>query len=405
MPFLWQLGLRNLLRNRTRTAITLLAIVFGVCGLILSGGFVRDIFIQLGEALIHSQSGHAQIAMAPIFSHGSRSPEKHLLTDAATLRQRVAADPAVADVMARIGFSGLLNNGRTDTAIIAEGVEPSHEAALGTHLRVVAGRLLEDRDAFGTMLGEGLARTLALKPGDRATLVVSTLDGATNTLDLEVVGVFQTFSKDFDARALRIPLSAAKELLATDGIAKLVIALRDTDRTDEFVARIAPTLPQGAAVRDWKALNDFYEKTVELYRQQFGFLQAMVLLMVCLSVVNSINMSLLERVWEFGTMQALGNRHRHVLTLVMTESAILGAAGATIGVALGMLLAATISGVGIAMPPPPNADVGYDAYIRIVPEVVIQSWVIGVIATLAAAVYPAWRATRITIIDALRARA
>ena len=64
MLALFRLARRNVLRQRTRTAMTLAAIAFGVIGLILSGGFVQDIFIQLGEAVIHSQSGHLQVAKA-----------------------------------------------------------------------------------------------------------------------------------------------------------------------------------------------------------------------------------------------------------------------------------------------------------------------------------------------------
>lgn len=401
----WHLAFRNLLRNRVRTLITLTAIVFGVSGLILSGGFVRDIFVQLGEALIHSQSGHAQIGSNAIFTSGSRSPEKHLLKNADALVEQLRNDPDVSDVMARITFSGLLNNGKTDYAVIADGIEPDREAQLGTHLRVIAGRMLKNDDTFGAMIGEGVASALQIGPGDRATLLVSTLDGAMNTADVEIVGVFQSFSKDFDARAIRLQLGAAQDLLLTPGVAKLVISLHDTVRTDAFVARIRATLPSGTTILDWRALNDFYEKTVDLYKQQFGFLQAMVLLMVCLSVINTINMSLLERGWEFGTMRALGNRNSAVIKLILLESAILGVVGASIGLLIGIALAALISGVGIPMPPPPNADLGYDAFIRIVPAVVAQSWTIGILATILAALYPAWRASRMSIIDALRARA
>ncbi|MDD3353116.1 ABC transporter permease [Zoogloea sp.] len=398
------LGFRNLLRNRIRTAITLGAIVFGVCGLIVSGGFVRDILVQLAEALIHSQSGHAQIGREDIFGRGSRSPEKYLIENHDALRSALKADPDVQDVMARISFSGLLNNGKTDYAVIAEGVEPDRELALGTHLRVLSGRMLKDDDRFGAMLGQGVAAALNLTAGDQATLVVSTLDGATNTLDIEVVGVFQSFSKDFDARAIRISLVAAQELLLTRGVGRLVVSLKQTEATDAFVSRVGPGLQGDLRILDWRILNDFYQKTVDLYRQQFGFLQAMVMLMVCLSVINTLNMSLLERGWEFGTMRALGSPSGAIVRLILFESFILGVVGATLGLLAGLGLALLISGVGIPMPPPPNADIGYDAYIRIVPAVLLQSWCIGVAATLFAALYPAYRSARVPIIDALRSR-
>lgn len=399
------LGLRNLVRNRTRTLITLGAIVFGVCGLILAGGFVKDIFFQLGEALIHSQSGHAQIGREAIFTYGSRTPERHLLDAPDALRERLRADPAVKDVMARITFSGLLNNGRTDYAIVGDGIEPDAESRLGTHLRLVAGRALTAGDTFGAMLGEGVADALQLGPGDTATLLVSTIDGAMNTLDVEIVGVFQTFSKDFDARAVRIPLAATQELLRTSGAGKLVVALNDTADTEQFVSRARGIVAgQDLVVLDWQQLNDFYGKTVELYRQQFGFLRIMVLLMVCLSVANTVTLSLAERIWEFGTMRALGNRNRTVVGLILAESSVLGTIGATVGIAAGIGVAVLVSGFGIAMPPPPNAEIGYDAYIQIAPDVIVEAWVTGFFATILASFLPAWRLSRVSIIDALRTR-
>lgn len=110
-------------RQRRRTAVTLSAIVFGVASLILAGGFVADVFVQLGEALIHSKSGHVQVGREGFFSYGSRSPEKYLLEDPQSDRVFVAGLPQVESVMARIQFSGLLNNGKTDLPVIGEGVE------------------------------------------------------------------------------------------------------------------------------------------------------------------------------------------------------------------------------------------------------------------------------------------
>ena len=66
----------------------------------------------------------------------------------------------------------------------------------------------------------------------------------------------------------------------------------------------------GLEVKTWLELNDFYAKTVKMYDVQFGVLRIIILLMVLLSVVNSVNMSVFERVGEFGTMMALGNRSR-----------------------------------------------------------------------------------------------
>ncbi|MCC6610763.1 MAG: ABC transporter permease [Burkholderiales bacterium] len=397
------LALRNVVRHRVRTAITLGAIVFGVVGLVLSGGFVHDMFRQLAEVIIHSQTGHIQVAKRGFFTFGSRSPEKYTIADPAAVEKTLAARPEVADVMGRVHFSGLLNNGRTDLSIIGEGIEPGKEAKLGTYLVIREGRALAAADAFGMLIGQGVADSLKLKPGERATILLTTAEGAMNTLDFDVVGVFQTFSKDYDARAVKIPLAAAQELLNTPGVNLVVVSLGRTRDTGASAAAIRAGIgAQGLEVKAWSELNDFYDKTVDLYDRQFGVLRLIILAMVLLSVVNSVNMSLFERVGEFGTMRALGNRGRDLFLLVITEGAVLGIAGALLGTLVGIVLAIAISAIGIPMPPPPNANLGYTARILVVPSVVASAFLVGFAATVLGSVLPALRVSRMPVVAALR---
>lgn len=383
--------------------MTLAAIVFGVMALILSGGFVQDVYHQLGEALIHSQSGHLQVVKQGFFEKGSRSPEQYIIGEPERLRSQIASQPGVSDVMARISFSGLINNGRTDWAIVGQGVEADKEAVLGSQLRITAGRQLGAQDSYGILIGEGVAQALKLQPGDFVTLLLNTPEGALNSLEFEVVGAFQSFSADFDARAVNIPLAAAQELLGTQGVNALVVSLDSTALTARVATAIDAALQgSGFEVKTWKSLNAFYESTVELYERQFGFLQLIILILVLLGVANSVNMSAFERVGEFGTMMALGNRRRDIHRLVMLENFVLGMIGGGVGVSLGVLLAFVLSAVGIEMPPPPNANLGYVAHIRVVPRVLALAFGVGLGATTLAALIPAWRVSRIAPVDALR---
>lgn len=394
---------RNVFRQRIRSAGTLAAISLGVAGLILAGGFVQDIFIQLGEAVIHSQSGHLQVARKGYREGRIRSPESFLIDRPDELKRVIDAEPGVNMTLARLGFSGVVNNGKRDLGIIGEGVEPSGEEKLGTYLKYIEGRPLRDEDKDGIVMGQGVARSLGLKPGDRVNLVISLAQGAVNTLDFEVVGIFQSFSKDFDARAIRIPLSAARDLMDNRSSHLVVVLLDATEDTDRVQASLKRKLEmQGFELANWRELSDFYDKTLKLYDRQFGVLRLIILLMVLLSVTNSVNMTLFERTREFGTMLALGDRPGTVFRLIMTESALLGTLGAVIGIVIGCLAALIISAFGIPMPPPPNANIGYTALIRLVPSEVFLAGLIGVVATSLAAVLPARRASRLKVVDALR---
>ena len=396
-------ALRNVFRQRVRSAGTLAAISLGVAGLVLAGGFVQDIFIQLGEAVIHSQSGHLQISRQAYREGRTRSPEAFLIEQPDQLKKTLQSEPGVQLVLARLGFAGVINNGKRDLGIIGEGVEPDSEAKLGTYLRYIEGRALADGDKDGIVMGQGVARSLGLKAGDRVNLVISLAQGAVNTLDFEVVGVFQSFSKDFDARAVRIPLSAARNLMDNTSAHLMVLLLDKTEDTDRVQASLRQALaPKGYELASWRELSDFYDKTLNLYDRQFGVLRLIILLMVLLSVANSVNMTLFERTREFGTLLALGDRQAGVFKLIMTESALLGAIGALLGMLLGCLAALIISAIGIPMPPPPNANIGYTAFIRLIPQDVLTAGVIGFVATCLAAVMPARRASRMPVVDALR---
>ena len=404
-PLLQRLAfaLRNVFRQRIRSAGTLAAISLGVAGLILAGGFVQDIFYQLGEAVIHSQSGHIQVSYQGYREGRTRSPESYLIDRPDALKAELANIPGVDFAMARLGFAGVVNNGKRDLGIIGEGVEPAAEAKLGTYLRYIEGRALSDGDRDGIVVGQGVARMLGLKIGDRVNLVISLAQGAVNTLDFEVVGVFQSFSKDFDARAVRIPLVAARELMDNTSAHLVVLVLNNTQDTEAVRYSLKKNVDLVKfEVTTWRELSDFYDKTIQLYDRQFGVLRLIILLMVLLSVSNSVNMTLFERTREFGTLLALGEKPRRVFELIMTESMLLGVIGAVLGVAVGCMTAWGISVIGIPMPPPPNANIGYTAYIRLVPLDVLTAGLIGFVATMLAAILPARRASRLFIVDALR---
>lgn len=400
---MFKLAFRNIFRNRLRTALTLAAIVIGVVAIIISGGFVEDVFVQLREATIHSRIGHVQIFRRGYIEYGRREPSHYMISQPKAVVDTVKSIPHVQAVMTRVNFSGLANNSRADLPIIGEGVEPDKEARLGTATTIVAGRALQGTDAFGAVVGEGVAAALHLRPGSFVTLMVNTSGGALNTLEYEVVGVFRTFFKEYDDRAIRISLSAAQELLFTQSVHSAVVLLDDTTATNAVTAIIRAKLePLGYEVKTWHELADFYQKTEALYRRQLGALQAIILVMLVLSVASTINMVIYERTGEFGTLLALGQRRHQIFKLVLLENALLGVFGSLLGLVMGVALAGMISGIGIPMPPLPGSNVGYTGTIRLVPWVLVAATLIGALAAIMAAVLPARRASRLLVVEALR---
>ncbi|MCL4743908.1 MAG: ABC transporter permease [Burkholderiaceae bacterium] len=396
-------ALRNLRRNVRRSALSLAAVALGVTGLALAGGFVEDMYVQLAERTIHSQLGHLQVTKSGYREQGAGRPEAFMIEQAASLRRRIAADPEVLATMGRIGFDALLAGERAELAVSVEAIEPDPEARLGTHLVSLSGRALAGDDRLAVMLGEGVAAQLRVAPGALLNLTAATLDGALNSYELEVVGVFRSISKDFDERTVRVPLALAQDLLQTEGVNTIVVQLRSTSATDATLARLAAPIGEaGMEIHAWQELSEFYRSVREMYAQQFGVLQVIALVLMVMGVVNSLNMTVFERTAEFGTMRALGNRGSFVFGLIVLESLLIGALAVLAATVLSLAGAAILSYVGIPMPPPPNSEAGYLARVLVTPQILAWAGSIGLAAAVVAGLAPAWRASSIPVVDGLR---
>jgi putative ABC transport system permease protein len=182
-----------------------------------------------------------------------------------------------------------------------------------------------------------------------------------------------------------------------------VIDLKHTADTDRVAAQLAARLdPSRYELKTWLDLADFYEKTAALFKRQFAFLQAIILLSVLLSVANSVNMTIFERTGEFGTLMALGTRRGPIFRLVIFENVFVGLIGSLLGIVLGIVLAGVINALHLPMPPPPNSNSGYAAGILLQPGLVLTAFIVGFLATPLTAVWPARRIARVPVVDALR---
>ncbi|VAV84917.1 LolE-like permease protein [hydrothermal vent metagenome] len=400
-----KLAFKNIFRNKVRSAITLGAIAFGCLSLIITGGFIEDTFTMMRESYIRSFLGHMQVYKQDFYEKGSATPYDYMIPDYKEISKKIKEVDGVSHVTPRLDFSGLLSIGETTISFIGQGIDPEGEALISTSVKMDKGQGLSAGDSFDTILGRGLAKAVGVEPGSSVIVVTNTISGAMNGLDLNVKGIFSTSSKAFDDRALRMPLKTAHRLLRTDQVQSLVVLLDKTEDTDRVKAALQKRFKEdgdGLEVITWYEMADFYNKTVELYNRQFFVLKLIIGIVVVLSIFNTMNMSVMERVGEVGTIMALGTRRSGVVRLFILEGLILGVLGGLIGVVSGYILANIISYIGIPMPPPPGATMSWTATIGVVPKVFVFVFVLAIVTSLFSSVYPALKASKLEISEALR---
>lgn len=400
-----KLAFLNLVRERKRAVIALAAIVVGVAGYLLAGGFIGWIFWAIRESTIDNGLGHIQVSAQGFRSAGRTDSGRFVIPVDSPQRDAIAHIPGVRVVGARLTVSGLASHGDTTVPFAAEGVEPGLDRRIATDL-VVDGDPLDPAAATGVVLGLGLARALNVTRGDKVTFITATASGGMSGVEGVVRGLFSTGVKAYDDLAVRMPLPMAQQLARVKGAQLWVIRLADTSLTDEAVKDVRQIVAgSGMEVRTWYELSDFYRKTVTLMSRQMAVVAVLIAVILVLGIANVLMMSTLERTREIGTMLAMGTSRRSVLRIHLAEGVLLGGAGAVLGVTAGILLAAAISWVGIPMPPPPGRNVGYDARIMLELPVIVNAILLAFASAAVAGVYPAWKASRMPIVDALRANA
>jgi putative ABC transport system permease protein len=362
MKWLW-FAVKNVLRNRRRSAITVVIAAVGTASLLVCGGFVQYVYALL-RRVAASDSGHVVLAHRDYFEEDEDVPMRHGLQDAPAVKARLEADPRVSAALPRLQFSGLLSNGENSAVFIGTGIDAAGEFRVrGSFLwEVTAGTTLEERprqdELPEIMLGKDLARQLRASPGSTLTLLATTTEGSLNAQDVRVRGIYTVGVPDLDRRAILVHLVTAQRLLLTDRVSTVSAYLRRLEDTDAMYAAMAELFP-GRALRTWREQAFYYRAVRALYNRIFGVLGAVIVVLVLFAVSNTLGMAVVERTREIGTFCALGAFPGQVTRNFVMEGLVMGAAGAAAGMVLAALVSLALDRSGVMMPPPPGYSVGY----------------------------------------------
>jgi putative ABC transport system permease protein len=406
-PITVELAVRNVFRNRRRTLITLGAMAFGAAAIIVFGGFVHSIYVGVRESTIRSQVGHLQLYRRGFSERGHVAPYDYLIADYPALRAELARMEHVRTVTARLGFSGLVSTGDTTTSFVGLGVEPDGERPLASLAVIADGQDLARDTPRGIVAGVGLARAVGVRPGDDVTLLTTTRGGAINALAVTLRGTWESSEKAYDDRFLRASLPEVQRLLDVEPgeVQSIVLLLDRTEHTalvHERVAALIAARGLDLEVKTWEDLALRYHQVRELFGRIFGVLTLIVGVMVVFGITNTMTMAIFERTREIGTIMALGTRRRRVVGMFVLEGMTLGLLGGVAGIALGIALATAVSAIGIELPPPPGSTRGFTVQILVVPAVLLDAFRLSIVTATLASLYPAWRAARLDVVEALR---
>ncbi|MEZ4321999.1 MAG: FtsX-like permease family protein [Myxococcota bacterium] len=409
MMRLLKLAARNLTRNLRRSLLTGAAIAFGLAMMVLMITLQEGSYKEMLRSGISTLAGHVVIE-DPEYTK-EEEPE-YVVHDVAALSAKLQEALPTAVIAPRMQVGGLLTSPTNSVGIGLRGVRAAAESQVTDFdEKVVEGEWLDDADDRGILIGVAMADRLGVGLGDKVVFMGQSRGGEVESRLFRVKGLFRTGGAELDSFVGMTTLGPVQELNATPDAAHQITVHLQNPRAAHEAREIARSVtPAGLSVLTWdEALPDIVA-LIKLDRVSADVMMIVIGLIVAMGVLNTVLMSVMERVREFGVLLGIGMRPGRVATLVLAEGLVLGLISTGVGIVVGLALAWPLVHYGLDY----SAFMGGDTMEM---EGIVVSAVIkgaygwgriaqysfgAIVFTVLSAIYPAWYITRLEPVQAMR---
>ncbi|MCU7921586.1 MAG: FtsX-like permease family protein [Candidatus Thiodiazotropha sp. (ex Dulcina madagascariensis)] len=400
------LATRNLSRNRRRTTITLLTMIFGIATLTLLSALNDGWLNQMKTNFILSYTGHLQIH-AKGFEASQNLHDR--ITEPEEISRLMQSYPEIIGWTQRIRTSGLASAGGGSAGIQIMATDPEQETwVTSMNQDVKEGGWLRPGMTRDLLLGRTVARNLGAALGDRVILMAQRLNGEMTSEVFYLQGILETGAPQIDRTLALITLNSAQHWLQMDQTVTDIVIRADTHDNTDVLFRLFTQQLSGLKyeIMPWQELDPMVRQWLE-FSDAYGLvILFVVIILVLAEILNTMLISLHERQKELGVIVAIGTKRRQIFLMLLLEAVMLIFLGAILGYLAGSLLVYSLADSGIDLTRFANAFEFFYMDPVIHPQLTRNSAMKILGATLAAAllagIYPAWKATRLPLSQALR---
>jgi ABC-type lipoprotein release transport system permease subunit len=410
-PNLRSIAWRNLWRNRRRTVVTLSSIAFGV---LLAGTLtgmadwrwteVINLGARMGAGHVTLQ--HPEFLDLPSLGRTVRWSDVD--------RDALLANPGVARTVMRVSGQVMLATAGESLAASFVAFDPAveDENTLSMLPNVVEGEMLPRATGRGIVLGERLAELLGTRLGRKVVYTVTDKNGEIVSELARVTGIVRTGAPSVDARLCLLPIGTIREVLgyAADEGTQIAVFLEDHRESYAMAARLGTTFDSRVAAVTWAELQPDLAGFIAIKVGGMIFMELLILLLIGAGIFNTLFMSVMERLREFGILMAIGFSPGRLFRLVMWESLWLGIVGIVVGVVVTAwpYWALATKGIDLSgLAGDANFEIAGGVMepvlrVAIYPENALYIAAVILGATLLAGLYPAWRAGRVVPVESIK---
>ncbi len=395
---------RNIWRNKKRSLIILTAIVLGLCG----GVFATGLMIGMAESMVNTAIdrylGHIEIH-TPTFRVNPLVND--FVASGDSMVTVLRSTPHVSGVSGRTVVEGMASSPVSSSGVQIVGVIPSDETSVSTLARrMVAGVYLNEDGKFPVVIGKKLAQKLEVRLHSKMVLSFAGRDGSIIYGSFRVVGIFETESTVFDNATLFVRRNDFAALLGgTPLVHEIALRLTQADALPEVLRTLRAEYP-ALKIDSWQDLAPELKLTYEMTDIGMLFFLVIILIGLLFGITNTMLMSVLDRVREFGVLMAIGMKRKRVFWLVMLETIFLSLTGGAVGMLLGVVTIEITghTGINLAVVAEGLSSYGISSMLYPVMPVLmyVELGVLVVLTAIGAAVYPGIKATKLNPATSIR---
>ena len=380
------------------------AIAIGITALVLTEAIYNGMLTEILDNQIRSHIAHIEI-----HSKGFNDNKiiENSMREYDRIERMLEKHPNIETFSRRVITSGIISSASNSSGIMIIGVEPGRESKI-TKIReaVVAGRYL-DTVNNEIIVSRKLAEKLSVELDDKVVLMASADDGHVSSDVFRVSGIYQTSGADFDRVFVYISLRHAQQMLGLgNGISEIAIITKNTDQLTQTQSAISSSTGASFEVLTYLDLIPNLIMLVDVGKQTMVIYYLIIGIAIMFGIINTMLMSVFERTRELGILMATGMKNLRIFSMIIVESFFLSAIGTGVGVAIGLLIYAPLASNGIDLSSVAEGFTMVGASPVIHPIVTIRgmlnSLTIIPLISMIAAIYPAYKATRLEPVHAIQ---
>lgn len=400
-----QIAWRNIWRNKARSLIVICSIGLGIWAGIFILAFSWGLYKNNINESVRKQLSHIQIHH-PKFEE--ENDAKYTIKYADTLLTQLQSDPRIASASLRVISTGMISSPTMASGVKIYGIDPpseSRQISLDKNVRL--GNYFETDKKNEILIGEKLADKHKLKLKSKIVLTFTNINSEIIAGAFRVGGIYKSKNTSLDEVIVYVRQDHLRTLLELkpDEGNEMAILLTDGEQL-ELVKNYVRAIASTDKVEDWKELSPELGMIIESFNLYTYIITGIILLALTFGIINTMLMSVLERIRELGMLMAIGLNKRKIFFMIMLETCFLTLIGSPVGLLAGWITVVTLgkTGINLYMFSEGLASFGFSSIIY--PDLDYDKYVIIVtmclITAIVSAIYPAYKSLQLNPSEAIR---